>query len=144
MLDVLEHIDWVGEGCEVVVHLVEPGLVIDHFFEKHWAETSLPVDKAAPGSSSYVHLPVTNETETPVKVIDGNQLRLVKDVFCYEVKAMADDCPAERIVTSFVAFKNSHDQCEHVLLDIWLLNFVDVGHATFNESRDLLAGEAVY
>ena len=61
MLDVLQHVDWVRKGREVVVHLVEPGLVIYDFFEKHWAKTSLPIHKTAPGSTSHVDLPVANQ-----------------------------------------------------------------------------------
>jgi hypothetical protein len=57
---------------------------------------------------------------------------------------MSDHCSAERIVTPFVAFKNGHNQREHVLLDIGFLDLVNVGHPRLNESRDLFAGEAVY
>ena len=45
---------------------------------------------------------------------------------------MSDDCSAERIVTTFVAFKNGHDECQHVLFDIGLLNIVNVGQPRLN------------
>ena len=57
---------------------------------------------------------------------------------------MSDYCSAERIVTTFVAFKNGRDQCKHVLLDIRLLDLKNVGHPRLNQLLDLLAGEAVY
>ena len=102
MFDVLEHINGVRQRRKVVVHLVQTCFVTDDFLEENVTQSPLPVNKSATCRTSYVYFPVTDESKTPIQIINLLQLYLVKNIFSNEVKAMTNNCLTQSVVSTLI------------------------------------------
>jgi len=141
VLDIVEHVEGVLQGHQVVVHLIEPVFVRDDLLEEHREERSVPVEEPAPGGFSDDDLPAADHLKLVVPVLDLLELALVENVGVDQAQAVGDDSFAELVVATFVALDDIHHELHHVVLDVplLLLHGVDLLHAALDLAHDELA-----
>ena len=139
MSRVIQHIYRIFDSHQEVIHLVELILVLDHLLHQVGVQAALPVEESASGGLSHVLLPVRNQIQLPVPVVNLLQLFRREGRPLHQIHAVSDNGAPQLVVATAVALQNSDQQLEHILEGEALFEFVDVLSAVFDKASDQLA-----
>jgi hypothetical protein len=99
----------------------------------------VPVYEPASGRAPSIHLPVANEGQPLVEHQNLINLLHFEHRVLTEVQAVSYNCFPDSVIATFLAFKNSGYQSEHILVDdIFLFHCVNVLYAQLDNLGDLL------
>jgi hypothetical protein len=65
---ILEHITWVLQRQQVVVHLVESLFISNYLFQENFVEFTIPINKPAACRSSTIDLPVAYKRQSLIQI----------------------------------------------------------------------------
>jgi hypothetical protein len=143
MPDIHEHVDWVFDSHQEVVHLVEFSLVSDHFSQQVRVQLSVPEQESAASSLTHVGFPVTNQVELPVPEGDLLKSLSFEALGLHKVHAVADDGTTKLVIATSVTLQNSDHQLQHIVEIESLLHLVHILSTSFDQSGDQLTSVSV-
>ena len=146
MLDIVQHVKWIFQCHQEVIHLVQTMPVSDNLFKQKWVQGPMPVKEAASSGLSHNDLPTAHHFQLVVPILDLFEFSLIEHIRIYQAQAMLNDSLSEFVVATFVALDYVHHKLHHIILNISLLFFhcVYFLHASFNLPHDKLTSVAIY